>query len=171
MKGYVQVYTGNGKGKTTAALGLALRATGASKNVFIAQFVKGKMYSEIKAVREFLKGIHIKQYGRGCFIVHSPTKEDVQAAQKGLAEVKEIIQSEKFDLIILDEVFIALYYKLFPIEELIRIIQHKPKNLELILTGRYAPKEIIELADLVTEMKEEKHYYKEGVEGREGIEF
>ena len=110
--------------------------------VFIAQFVKGKMYSEIKAVREFLKEVEIKQYGRGCFIIKSPTKEDVQAAQKGLAEVKEIMHSEKFDLIIMDEIFIALFYKLLPIEEVIEIIQNKPRSLELILTGRYAPKEI-----------------------------
>ncbi len=171
MKGYTQIYTGNGKGKTTAAFGLALRATGAGKKVFFAQFVKGKMYSEIKAVREFLPNVEVKQFGLGCFIVNHPTEADIIAAQKGLAEVKQIIHSEKYELVILDEVFIAIFYKLFSAEEVIEIIKSKPEELELILTGRYAPKNIIELADLVTEMKEVKHYYTQGIEAREGIEF
>ena len=171
MKGYTQIYTGNGKGKTTAAFGLALRATGAGKKVFFAQFVKGKMYSEIKAVREFLPNVEVKQFGLGCFIVNDPTEADIITAQKGLAEVKQIIHSEKYELVILDEIFIALFYKLFPAEEVIEIIKSKPEELELILTGRYAPKNIIELADLVTEMKEVKHYYTQGIEAREGIEF
>lgn len=171
MKGYTQIYTGNGKGKTTAAFGLALRAAGASKKVFMAQFVKGKMYSEIKAVREFLPGVEVKQFGLCCFIEVAPTQKDIEAAQKGLAEVKEIIHSGNYDLLILDEVFIALFYKLFAVEEVIELIKTKPENMELVLTGRYAPKEIIDLADLVTEMKEVKHYYTEGVEAREGIEF
>ncbi len=171
MKGYVQVYTGNGKGKTTAAFGLALRAAGASRKVFMAQFVKGKMYSEIKAVRDFLPTVEVKQFGLRCFIEKDPTQEDIQAAQKGLAEVKEIINAGNYNLIILDEIFIALFYKLFTVEEVIHIIRNKPENLELVLTGRYAPQEIIELADLVTEMKEVKHYYTKGIEAREGIEF
>lgn len=171
MKGYTQIYTGNGKGKTTAAFGLALRAAGAGKKVFFAQFVKGKMYSEIKAVREFLPDVEVKQFGLGCFIINDPTEADISAAQKGLAEVKQIIHSEKYELVILDEIFIALFYKLFSAEEVIEIIKSKPEKLELILTGRYAPKNIIELADLVTEMKEIKHYYTKGIEAREGIEF
>lgn len=171
MKGYIHIYTGNGKGKTTAAFGLALRAVGASKNIFIAQFVKGKMYSEIKAAQEYLPNIVIKQYGLGCFIEKTPTEEDIQAARKGLEDVTQIILSEKFDMIILDEVFIALFFKLFSIEELVKIIKTKPKQLELVLTGRYAPKEIIDLAELVTEMKEIKHYYNQGIEAREGIEY
>ncbi len=171
MKGYIHVYTGNGKGKTTAAFGLAMRAVGASRKVFIAQFVKGKMYSEIRTAQQYLPSIVIKQYGLGCFIEKVPTKEDIHAARKGLEEVKQIIFSEYYDLVILDEVFIALFYQLFSVEELMKMIKTKPAKLELVLTGRYAPQEIIDLADLVTEMKEIKHYYNHGIEAREGIEY
>ena len=171
MKGYVQIYTGNGKGKTTAAFGLALRACGADKKVFIAQFVKGKTYSEIKAAQNYLPQAEIKQYGNGYFIVKKPTDADIESAQQGLNEIKELIQSERYDLVILDEIFIALHYKLISVEAVTELITNKPANLELVLTGRYAPNEIIELADLVTEMKEVKHYYKKGVPARKGIEF
>ncbi|WP_038557223.1 cob(I)yrinic acid a,c-diamide adenosyltransferase [Draconibacterium orientale] len=170
-KGYTQVYTGNGKGKTTAAFGLALRAVGAGKKVFFAQFVKRKIYAEIEAVNKFLPDITIKQYGLGCFIVKNPTQKDIDAAQKGLAEVTEIIQSGQYDVVILDEANIALYYELFPVKSLLETIRKKPENTELIITGRYAPQEIIDIADLVTEMKEIKHYYQNGVNARKGIEF
>ncbi|WP_256999162.1 cob(I)yrinic acid a,c-diamide adenosyltransferase [Draconibacterium orientale] len=171
MKGYVHIYTGNGKGKTTAAFGLALRASGAEKKVFIAQFVKGKPYSEIKAIENYLPEVDLKQYGRGCFIVKEPTDADIEATQHGLNEIAVLVKSERYDLIILDEIFIALHYKLISIEAVIELITNKPANLELVLTGRYAPDEIIELADLVTEMKEVKHYYQKGVQARKGIEF
>lgn len=171
MKGFVQVYTGNGKGKTTAALGLALRAVGASKKVYFAQFVKGKTYAEIEAVNEFLPDITIEQYGLGCFIVKEPTQHDIEAARKGLAEVTKIIESGEYDLVILDEANIALYYKLFSVQALLKTISKKPENTELIITGRYAPQEIIDVADLVTEMKEIKHYYQNGIEARKGIEY
>jgi len=171
MKGYLHIYTGNGKGKTTAAFGLAMRALGASKKVFIAQFVKGKMYSEIKTAQRYLPSIVIKQYGLGCFIEQTPTQEDIRAAKNGLEEVTHIILSEKYDMVILDEIFIALFFQLFTVEEVLEIIKTKPRKLELILTGRYAPQEIIDLADLVTEMKEIKHYYNQGIEAREGIEY
>lgn len=171
MKGYIQLYTGNGKGKTTAAFGLALRAVGAGKKVFFAQFVKGKTYSEIEAVNKFIPTITIKQYGRGCFIVNDPTQEDIDAARNGLKEVAEIIHSGNYDVVILDEATIALYYKLFSFEELKHLLINKPDKLEIVITGRYAPNELIDLADLVTEMKEIKHYYTKGIEAREGIEF
>jgi cob(I)alamin adenosyltransferase len=171
MKGYIHIYTGNGKGKTTAAFGLAMRATGASKKVFIAQFVKGKMYSEIKTVQQHLPSIEIKQYGLGCFIEKDPTPEDISAARNGLEECTRILTSNKYDMIILDEVFIAIFFRLFSVDDLITLIQNKPSQLELIMTGRYAPLEIIDLADLVTEMKEIKHYYNKGIEAREGIEY
>lgn len=171
MKGYIQIYTGNGKGKTTAALGLALRAAGAGKKVFIAQFVKGQEYSEVKAIRQMLSPqIGIKQYGLECFIYRAPTAADVDAAQKGLAEVAEIIRSEKYDVVVLDEANIALYYRLIGVQELIGLLRQKPVQTEIIITGRYAPAELIELADLVTEMREVKHYYTEGVTSRLGIE-
>lgn len=171
MKGYIQVYTGNGKGKTTAAFGLALRAAGAGMKVFIAQFVKGKPYSEIEAVRQYLTGITIRQYGRGCFIVKTPDEEDIRAARKGLDEVSKVIASGAYDLVILDEATIALWYKLISVDELNRILDRKPDATEIVITGRYAPKELTDRADLVTEMQEVKHYYTRGVEAREGIEY
>lgn len=171
MKGYIQVYTGNGKGKTTASFGLALRAIGAGKKVFIAQFVKGQIYSEIRAIKKYCPDITIKQYGLECFIVNEPQQKDIDIARKGLEEVSDIIISGMYDIIILDEANIALYYKLFSTREFINILKEKPERMEIIITGRYAPPELIEFADLVTEMKEIKHYYTDGVEAREGIEF
>jgi len=171
QKGYIQVYTGNGKGKTTAAFGLSLRAVGAGKKVFFAQFVKGQIYSEIEAVEKYLPGITIKQYGLDCFIVNTPTEADIRAAKEGLAQVAEIIASGKYDVIVLDEANIAVYYNLFTVQELISVINKRAQNVEIIVTGRYAPQELLEIAHLVTEMKEIKHYYTQGVEARKGIEF
>ena len=170
MKGYIQVYTGNGKGKTTAAFGSALRAAGAGMKVFIAQFVKGQEYSEITAVHELLPTVTVQQYGLACFIVNTPTQADIDIARKGLEEVSAIIASGEYDIVILDEANIAIFYKLFTAAELIAILKSKPENVEVILTGRYACPEIIEAADLVTEMKEVKHYYTQGVQARIGIE-
>jgi len=170
MKGYVQVYTGDGKGKTTAALGLALRAVGAGLNVFIGQFAKGMEYSEIKAIRERLPEITIRQYGRDCFIVNKPTDDDIAIARRGLTEVRDVIQSGKYDVIILDEANIAIHFGLFSIDDLLKIIALKPANLELIITGRKAHPDLIKAADLVTEMLEIKHYYQQGVQARQGIE-
>ena len=169
-RGYIQVYTGNGKGKTTAALGLTLRAAGAGKKVFIAQFVKGQRYSEVKAIEQFLPMVEIKQYGLNCFIRNKPAKADIDGAQTGLREIKEIILSGKYDVVVLDEANIAVYYGLFSTQELIDIIKQKPTETEIVITGRYAAPELIEVADLVTEMKEIKHYYTQGVEARIGIE-
>ncbi|NBC84005.1 MAG: cob(I)yrinic acid a,c-diamide adenosyltransferase [Bacteroidetes bacterium] len=171
MKGFIQVYTGNGKGKTTAAIGLSIRAVGAGKKVFFAQFIKGKPYSEIKVLQESLPAITLKQYGLGCFIEKEPTKADIESAQKGLQEIKKIIQTDSYDLIVLDEANIALFFNLFSVTELIEIVQSKPPETEIIITGRYAPEEIIAIADLVTEMKEVKHYYNSGIEARKGIEY
>lgn len=169
-KGYIHLYTGNGKGKTTAAVGLAVRAVGAGKKVYIAQFVKGMIYSEIKALLQYLPSIEAKQYGLECFINRKPTEDDIVAAQNGLVEVSEIIQSGVYDVLVLDEVTIAIYFKLFSVTDLIDILKLKPEQTEIIITGRYAPQELIELADLVTEMKEVKHYYQKGVLSREGID-
>jgi len=169
MKGYIHLYTGNGKGKTTAALGQVQPAAG--MKIFIAQFVKGMPYGELEVIQNYLPGIVVQQYGRGCFIINGPTEEDIRVAQAGLSEVASIIAGGEYDLIVLDEVCIALYYKLYPLEDLIAILRSKPAGTEIIMTGRYAPPELIELADLVTEMKEVKHYYQSGVEARKGIEF
>jgi cob(I)alamin adenosyltransferase len=171
MKGYIQVYTGNGKGKTTAALGLALRAVGAGKKVFFAQFVKGQIYSEIEAMHKYLRSITIKQYGLDCFIINTPTQQDIDIARKGFKEIADIIQSKEYDVIILDEANIAVFYNLFSIDDLIDLLKQKPEQTEIIITGRYAFAQLIEIADLVTEMKEVKHYYTDGVEARKGIEF
>ncbi|HEY9125435.1 MAG TPA: cob(I)yrinic acid a,c-diamide adenosyltransferase [Bacteroidales bacterium] len=170
MKGYIQIYTGNGKGKTTAAFGLALRAVGAGKKVYFAQFVKGQVYSEVKAVFNYLPTISIKQFGLECFIVKSPTQADIDIARQGFKEVSGIILSGTYDVVILDEANIALYYNLFSVDELIQLLKKKPEQTEIIITGRYAPQELIDMADLVTEMKEVKHYYTQGVEARIGIE-
>ncbi len=170
MKGFVHIYTGNGKGKTTAALGLSLRALGAGKKVYFAQFVKGETYSEVKAIQQFLPKITIKQYGLQCFIHEKPSQADINAARAGLKEIFEIIASGEYDLIVLDEANIAIYYTLFTDEELIHIIKQKPEETEIVITGRYATDKLIDFADLVTEMKEVKHYYNQGVQARKGIE-
>lgn len=170
MKGYVHVYTGDGKGKTTAALGLALRAAGSGLNVFFAQFVKGMRYSEHIALDKLADYITVKQYGRECFIKDAPKQEDISAAQEGLLEVREIMLLGKYQVIVLDEANIATHYNLFSVEDLLDLIRLKPDDVELVITGRYADPRIIEAADLVTEMKEAKHYYQKGVSARDGIE-
>ena len=170
MKGYVHVYTGDGKGKTTAAFGLALRAAGAGLKVFIAQFVKGQQYSELNSIARFSDLITLKQYGRGCFIRKNPVPEDIEAAREGLEEVRQVLGSGKYSVVILDEANIATYYGLFSVEELLELIESKPEVVELVITGRYADSRILEKADLVTEMKKIKHYYDRGVKARTGIE-
>jgi len=169
-KGYTQVYTGNGKGKTTAALGLALRAAGNGMKVFMGQFVKGMEYSEIKSLKKFSEDITVVQLGRGCFIEKDPENEDVVYAQKGLAMLKEVIMGGQYDVVILDEVNIAIHFKLLTVDEVVQLIEQKPTNLELILTGRFAHQSILDKADLITEMQEVKHYYRQGVLARAGIE-
>ncbi len=170
MKGYVQVYTGDGKGKTTAAFGLALRAVGAGLRVFIAQFVKNSKYSEIKAVERLGDAITLRQYGRGHFLNRKPDEADIRSARKGLEEVQRLMCSGVYNIIILDEVNIATYYNLFSVEDLLAFMGARPDHVELVLTGRKADPRIIEAADLVTEMKEVKHYYQQGVKARVGIE-
>ena len=168
--GFVQVYTGNGKGKTTAAFGLALRAAGAGLRVFIAQFVKGMPYSELKAFERFADLITIQQYGTGCFIFGQPTPEDCEAARQGLAEIRSILSEGNHDVVILDEINITTHYELLTVPELLTLIAGRDPGVELVLTGRYADEQILERADLVTEMLERKHYYQQGVEARTGIE-
>ncbi|WP_278281153.1 MULTISPECIES: cob(I)yrinic acid a,c-diamide adenosyltransferase [unclassified Clostridium] len=168
-KGYVQVYTGNGKGKTTAALGLSLRAVCAGKKVFFGQFTKGMKYSELEAVN-ILPNFKMEQFGRNAFIMGNPTKADIEEAKKGFKRAEEVLTSGEYDVVVFDEINIALFYELFTVEEVLALIDKKPEKTELILTGRYAKDEIIERADLVTEMKQIKHYYTQGVPARKGIE-
>ncbi len=169
-KGYIHVYTGNGKGKTTAALGLSIRSVCAGKKVFFGQFVKGMEYSELKCT-EFINNLKIEQFGRRCFIYEAPDEEDINAALKGLERAKEVLKSGEYDVVVLDELNIALFFKLFTVEEALDAIRSRADNVEVIITGRYAPEEMIQMADLVTEMKEIKHYYTKGLEARKGIEF
>ena len=169
-KGYVQVYTGNGKGKTTAALGLALRAAGAGYRTFIAQFIKKRKCSEHALLQELENRITVKQYGTGFIMRKKPSPSDVAAAQKGYAEAREILLSEEYDLVVLDEASVAVHCGLLTVDQLLELIALKPKSIELVITGRYADEKIIQAADLVTEMREIKHYRAQGVEARRGIE-
>ncbi|BBE31704.1 cob(I)alamin adenolsyltransferase/cobinamide ATP-dependent adenolsyltransferase [Tepiditoga spiralis] len=166
---FVHVYTGNGKGKTTAALGLALRAIGAGKKVFIGQFVKNMDYSEINSLK-LLPNNKIEKYGVSCFIDRNPEKKDYEAAKNGLKRIKEILSTNEYDIVVLDEINIAMYFKLISVEEVLKVLKERNKNIEVILTGRYAPKELIEYADLVSDIKEVKHYYNKGILSRKGID-
>jgi cob(I)alamin adenosyltransferase len=170
-KGFVHCYTGSGKGKTTAALGLALRAAGAGLSVFILQFGKGTETSEIKALRKFSKNITVRQFGTRAFIKRVPSAIDRMRAGQGLATVKKIIASGRYDLVVLDEVCGACHSNLIPTGEVVEALKGRPPAVEIVLTGRNAPGEFIEAADLVTEFREIKHYYLHGVTARKGIEY
>lgn len=166
----IQVYTGNGKGKTTASFGLALRAAGAGLKVYIAQFVKGCFYSELKALKK-IKNIKIEQFGSACFIKRRPHKKDIALAKRGFERIKEIISKRIYDVVILDEINVALNLKLLELKDVINLIKNTPKKTELVLTGRNAHPKIIELSDLVSQIKEVKHYYNRGIKARKGIEY
>ena len=166
----IQVYTGNGKGKTTAALGLALRAAGAGFRVYIIQFIKGRRYSELAALKK-IKNITLVQCGRGCFIKDKPQPKDIVLARAGLAKLKQVIAKKCYRLIILDEINVAMKMGLLEIEEVLNIIRKVPRGIELVLTGRYAPPGILKIADLVSDIREAKHYYQKGTKARKGIEF
>jgi cob(I)alamin adenosyltransferase len=169
-KGYVQIYTGNGKGKTTAAFGLALRAVGAGLPVFIAQFMKSGSYSETRTFERLSDLVTLRQYGSGRFVHGRPSEEDRRAAGEGLKEAREALQSGQYRIVILDEAVIAAFFELFSVEDLLDLIEVKPDEVELVITGRNADPRLLEKADLVTEMREVKHYYAEGVPARNGIE-
>lgn len=168
-KGYVQVYTGNGKGKTTAAFGLVLRTICAGNKAFIGQFMKGQSYSELKAM-EYLPGLQIEQFGDVEFLHGKPTEKDFEMAQRGLKRMDEIITRGEHDVVVFDEINTTLFFGLLKVEQVLEVLKKKPETMEVILTGRYAPEEIIEFANLVTEMKDIKHYFNEGVMARTGIE-
>ncbi len=169
-KGYVQVYTGNGKGKTTAALGLAIRAAGAGLKTFFAQFIKKKRCSEHDLLDELQDRITVRQYGRGFISGKKPSPADIKASREGYEETKKILLTKEYDVVILDEANVAAHYGLITVQDLLDIIAVKPRGVELVITGRYADRKIMEAADLVTEMREVKHYRAQGVEARRGIE-
>jgi cob(I)alamin adenosyltransferase len=193
VPGYVQVYTGNGKGKTTAALGLALRALGAGKRVIILQFMKDQVYSEHQILPHISENLCLETIGKPFFLIKEgsmseeelakwtkkavvfppgkPPQEYLNLVAKGMTRAREVVTSGEYDLVILDEINVALHFGLVTWEQVEDLIRHKGEYVELILTGRGAPPELIERADLVTEMKEIKHYYQtKGVEARKGIE-
>lgn len=169
-KGYIQVYTGDGKGKTTAALGLAARALGRGLKVAIIQFMKkGEDYGEYAFLSSHLTML---QFGSGRFVdPDNPSDEDISLAENGFEKAAELIFSGVYDVVILDEIITAAHFGLINEEKLMKLMKGKPENVELVLTGRGAGKRLIEEADLVTEMKEIKHYYKKNVIARKGIEF
>lgn len=171
-QGFIQIYTGNGKGKSTAAIGQAVRAAGSGLKTYIAQFMKEYPYSELISLKNLSQWITIEQFGGDDFVYKKelPGKEELDKAEQGLQSAKDKMLSNEYDIIILDEAIVAIYFKLIETNDLIKFIKAKPKNVELILTGRYCPEELIDLADLVTEMKEVKHYYQKGVTSRGGIE-
>lgn len=171
-KGFVQVYTGNGKGKTTAAFGLALRAIGRGLKVYIIQFIKGGFdYGELYVV-DRLPNLTLKAFGRGKFVVAKPPEgKDVGFAREAFELAKKVVMSGEYDLVVLDEVNVAMSLGLIGVGEVLELVRDKPVHVEVVLTGRGAPDELVEVADLVTEMREVKHPYRKGVAARKGIEY
>ena len=172
MIGYLQVYTGNGKGKTTAAMGLAFRAAGHGFKTYVAQFLKAQPTGEIEAARMLAPLIRIEQFGREGFInvKDGPGDEDISRARTGLTKALEAMLSGEYRIVILDEVNTAVHFKILPEQDVLDLIDKRPAGVELVLTGRYAPASFIDRADLVTEMKDIKHYFDKGVKARKGIE-
>jgi cob(I)alamin adenosyltransferase len=170
-KGIVHIYTGHGKGKTTASLGLGLRAVGAGLKVHMLQFMKGRRYSEIDAI-ENIPTFTISQHGRDEFVSkEKPDQIDIDLAKEGFIEAKNIVKTGTFDMVILDEINVAVDYNLIPVKDVVQLIEEKSEKLELVLTGRNAHPELVKIADLVTEMLEIKHPYQHGMLGRKGIDF
>lgn len=170
-KGYIHVYTGNGKGKTTAAIGLGVRAAGAGKKVHMIQFMKGRRYSEIDGLEQ-VSHFTVSQHGRDEFVnKERPEQIDIDMAREGFKTAKNMIASNKYDMIILDEINVAIDYHLIAIEDVEGLIKDKPKRLELVLTGRYANPALIQLADYVSEVLEIKHPFQQGVLGRKGVDY
>jgi cob(I)alamin adenosyltransferase len=171
-KGFIQVYTGNGKGKTTAAIGQSVRAAGFGLSTYFVMFMKEFPYNEVKSLEKLKDFITTVQVGKDDFVYKKvpPSEEEKSKVKNALAEAKGKMLGGEFDLIVLDEIFVSIYFGLITKEEIIAFINEKPDHVELVLTGRYCPQEIIDKADLVTEMKEVKHYYEKGVIARRGIE-
>lgn len=171
-QGYIQVYTGNGKGKTTAAIGQAIRALGNGLKVHFVQFMKNYPYGELKVLENIHPNFTIKRYGTDDFVFKKmpPDEKLIAEMRNGLKDVEKMMLSGSRDIIILDEILVSVYFKIFNVQEIISFLKKKPKKVEIILTGRYCPEQIIRLADLITDMKEVKHYYQKGVSARTGIE-
>ena len=174
-QGLVIVYTGNGKGKTTASLGVALRAVGHGLKVCIVQFIKGEWYyGELNSLKKLEPNLELVVAGKGFVGIIDDDhnfQEHVRAAKTALDIVEQKISQNTFDIIILDEINYAIHLGLLDLADVVRIVQNRPEHLSLILTGNHAREEIILLADLVTEMKEIKHPYKKGIKAKKGIDF
>jgi cob(I)alamin adenosyltransferase len=172
-RGLVLVYTGDGKGKTTAAIGQAVRSLGHGNKVLIIQFMKGKKYGEVLAAEKYLADrLTTVQCGLDSFVMkNDPAPVDIELARQGLALAKKAVASGDYQMVVLDEINVALDFKLVELKEVIEIIKTKPASLDLVLTGRYAPAEVIELADMVSEIREIKHHYAQGIKERAGIEY
>ncbi len=168
-KGYIHLYTGDGKGKTTAAFGLAVRALCAGKKVYIGQFVKSMQYNETRIAEKFDQ-IVVEQFGNGCMLIREPDEEDMLMAHQGLVKCTNILLSGEYDVVILDELTIALFLNLVKLEEIIQLLHSKRPETEVVITGRYASQELVDIADLVTDMREVKHYFRQGVLSRDGID-
>lgn len=171
-RGMIQIYTGNGKGKTTAAIGQAVRAAGAGLKSYIIQFMKDFPYNESNSLKLLSQWITIDKVGKDDYVFRKepPPQEEIEKAKLALENVKEKMLNDNYDLIILDEICVAIYFGLFTVEDVLPLLDSKPEGVELILTGRYCPQVLIERADLVTEMKEVKHYYQKGILSRAGID-
>ena len=170
QKGYIHIYTGDGKGKTTAAIGIGIRAAGYGKKTYMGQFMKGQHYGELTALRDN-PHITIEQYGDSeCFRREDVTQKHLDQARRGLERARRAMLSNRYDIIILDEINVAVWFDLISSREVLDFLKDRPKNVEVVLTGRRAPEELIETADLVSEVKEIKHYYYRGVSARNGIE-
>jgi cob(I)alamin adenosyltransferase len=170
-KGYIHVYSGHGKGKTTSAIGLGMRAAGAGFKVHMIQFMKGRKYCELGSIEKVSK-FSYSQHGRDEFVnKENPEQIDIDLANEGFMKAKELIKSKKYDMIILDEINVAVDFNLIDLQEVLKVIDEKPENLELVLTGRYAHPEIVISADYVTEMIEIKHPYQLGIQARKGVDF
>ncbi len=169
-KGYIQVYIGDGKGKTTAAIGLTIRAIGAGLKVAFFQFFKTGSSSEVKILKSFYPKIYYKNFGKKGFIKDQINEKTKNKVLQGWEELKELVKSRTYNIIVLDEISFALDWGIIGLKEFLDFLKNKPEDLEIIITGRSAPQELIEIADLVTEMKKIKHYYEKGIKARKGIE-
>ncbi|RJR38317.1 MAG: cob(I)yrinic acid a,c-diamide adenosyltransferase [Deltaproteobacteria bacterium] len=171
-KGMIQVYTGDGKGKTTCALGLSLRAAGQGFRVFMIQFLKGRETGEAQAAARLAPEMTLRYFGRpGLVNLRSPAPEDLALVKEAWALARQVITAGEHDLVVLDEINLVLTYNLVPLDEVLQALRTRPSWVEVVLTGRQAPPELVELADLVTEMRPVKHYYQAGVKSRRGIEW
>lgn len=168
-KGYLRVYTGNGQGKTTAAFGVLVRALCAGKRGYVGQFVKDEAYHETLLTQHF-DHLTIEQLGKGCFIDREPDSVDKATAQAALRHVTKLMASGQYDIVVLDELTIAIHYNLVTTQAALDAVGQRSLSTEVIITGRYAPPELIAAADLVTEMREIKHYYRQGVLSRDGFD-